>query len=153
MGGGLFSLGKIFHSHLIVISGVRANGILCAASYPSHLFPTLSPLHQEGEAYLQSQGMAVTEDDVKTRGQKEKLDEIEAEKPQVRTTCCAPSDNLWPLIGGHLIIWTFHLGTFFLPTNPLGGHKEGNASGDELGAACWALRGLVPGWCPLPLVL
>ena len=33
-------------------------------------------LPQEGEAFLQTQGMAVTDDDVKTRAQKEKLEEI-----------------------------------------------------------------------------
>lgn len=33
---------------------------------------------QEGEAFLQTQGMAVTDDDVKTRAQKEKLEEITA---------------------------------------------------------------------------
>ena len=40
---------------------------------------------QEGEAFLESQGMAVSSDDVKTRAQKEKLEEIEAEaeKPKV----------------------------------------------------------------------
>lgn len=36
---------------------------------------------QEGEAFLKSQGMEVTDDDVKTRGQKEKLDEITSETP------------------------------------------------------------------------
>ena len=43
--------------------------------------PSLSLSHslihtQEGEAFLESHGMKVTDDDVKTRGQKEKLDEI-----------------------------------------------------------------------------
>lgn len=46
--------------------------------------PPLPPSPQEGEAYLQSQGLAVTDDDVKTRGQKEKLEEIKADKPQVK---------------------------------------------------------------------
>ena len=46
------------------ITGVTAHTIL------------LSP--QEGEAFLQTQGMAVTDDDVKTRAQKEKLEEITA---------------------------------------------------------------------------
>ena len=31
---------------------------------------------QEGEAFLESKGMKLTDDDVKTRAQKEKLDEI-----------------------------------------------------------------------------
>ena len=38
-----------------------------------------SPPYQEGEAFLEAQGMAVTDDDVKTRNQKEKLEEIESE--------------------------------------------------------------------------
>jgi len=33
-------------------------------------------LTQEGEAFLEGQGMKITDDDVKTRAQKEKLEEI-----------------------------------------------------------------------------
>ena len=36
-------------------------------------------LFQEGEAFLEAQGMSVTDDDAKTRGQKEKLEEIQNE--------------------------------------------------------------------------
>lgn len=41
---------------------------------------TMAVTAQEGEAFLENQGMKVTEDEAKTRAQKEKLDEIEKEE-------------------------------------------------------------------------
>jgi hypothetical protein len=48
---------------------------------------------QEGEAFLQSQGMAVSEDDVKTRAQKDKLEEIEAGKTEEDQTAAVAKET------------------------------------------------------------
>lgn len=76
--------------------------------------------------------MAVTDDDVKTRAQKEKLDEIEAEKPQVshtsllRTRCCAPS-GIFHLLTEDTSL-SEHSIRYMLPShNPLVAHYRGNS--------------------------
>ncbi len=45
-----------------------------------------SLLMQAGKEFLESHGMTITDDDVKTRGQKEKLDEISALAPEQNST-------------------------------------------------------------------